>query len=907
MKDASDTQTPDLLEPLDTQPEDKKKAVPKASPNAQNISVNPTMPTPAQVQEQAQKVAKKQIAEGFALLAVHEYTAADGQPLYWKIRAKHPDTGEKFIRAFHWTGSAFKASEPDHPDSGKPLYGLQHIAQADPAAVVWITEGEQKADALNALGLVATTTGGSSSANKSDWQPLAGRPVAIWPDHDEPGQKYAAAVARILQGLACTVSVVNVASIQTEGQPMPPKGDVVDWLAMREAAGLTTSAADVEGLPRKAWGQKRQATPTKAEREALFNHLASLAPDEYETQRRTAARTLGWRVESLDTEVDSRRAAPWQGNSRTAGRPKPPAPTPDPDHPDRLAPVLQHGGGYFETLQAGLFFVEQDKEGHTRKRHISGPLQIIAKTRNSNGQAWGRLLQWKDDEGRTHEWAMPMGLTQGDGLELRRELADNGLWISPETLSRQLLTAYIGRYPVEQFAECVERVGWHGSAYVLPDRIIGPHQHRMVYQTPHGSANPIGQAGTLEDWRAHVAAPCAGNSRLVFALSCAFAAPLMEIAQAEAGGFHLRGSSASGKSTAQLAACSVWGRPDTFKRTWRATANGLEAVAALHNDGLLVLDEIREADPRHVGQTVYMLGNGQPKQRMTKGIAARAAPNWRVLFLSSGEEALADIMASAGQRVQAGQEIRLADIPADAGAGMGIFENLHHYPKPNAFAEGIKRHAAACYGVAGLHWLEYLTTHREALQQRAEPTLADFVGRYVPTGADSQAHRVARRFALVALAGELATDAGLTGWPRGTSLQSAARCYADWLEAFGGIGNREERAMLAQVRQFFEAHGTSRFEVDNGQGERIINRAGFYRRKAGGLEYLVFPEQFKTEVCRGLDHRAVIRALLKRGFIQHDGKAVQTRVCGGERPRLYIISGCILEEDSAPKKQAAMT
>ncbi len=236
MKDASDTQTPDLLEPLDTQPEDKKKASHKTGPNAQTIAIQQaqnTMPTKEQVQAQARKIAKKPLAEGFALLAVHEYTAADGQPLYWKIRAKHEGTGDKFIRAFHWTGTGFKASEPAHPLEGKPMYGLHGIAQADPAAVVWIVEGEQKADALAALGLVATTTGGGSSASKSDWQPLAGRPVAIWPDNDQPGQQYAAAVARILQAQGCTVSVVNVASIQTEGQPMPPKGDVVDWLAMR--------------------------------------------------------------------------------------------------------------------------------------------------------------------------------------------------------------------------------------------------------------------------------------------------------------------------------------------------------------------------------------------------------------------------------------------------------------------------------------------------------------------------------------------------------------------------------------------------------------------------------------------------------------------------------------------------
>ena len=51
-----------------------------------------------------------------------------------------------------------------------------------------------------------------------------------------------------------------------------------------------------------------------------------------------------------------------------------------------------------------------------------------------------------------------------------------------------------------------------------------------------------------------VARPCCcdgkGNSRMVFALSVAFAGPLIEPAGEDSGGFHLRGVSSTGKSTA---------------------------------------------------------------------------------------------------------------------------------------------------------------------------------------------------------------------------------------------------------------------------------------------------------------------------------------------------------------------
>ena len=44
-------------------------------------------------------------------------------------------------------------------------------------------------------------------------------------------------------------------------------------------------------------------------------------------------------------------------------------------------------------------------------------------------------------------------------------------------------------------------------------------------------------------------------------------------------------------------------------QTWRATANGLEAAAELHNHGLLCLDELGQVDPKEAGETAYLLAD----------------------------------------------------------------------------------------------------------------------------------------------------------------------------------------------------------------------------------------------------------------------------------------------------------
>lgn len=98
------------------------------------------------------KEAAYRFAENFGVLregytrgvlgnALHCYTDTAGKPIYWRIRLKHPRTGEKWIRPMHLNGNGFEMGEPTFPSGKKPLYALQHLA-SNRDATVWITEGE---------------------------------------------------------------------------------------------------------------------------------------------------------------------------------------------------------------------------------------------------------------------------------------------------------------------------------------------------------------------------------------------------------------------------------------------------------------------------------------------------------------------------------------------------------------------------------------------------------------------------------------------------------------------------------------------------------------------------------------------------------------------------------------------
>ncbi len=303
------------------------------------------------------------------------------------------------------------------------------------------------------------------------------------------------------------------------------------------------------------------------------------------------------------------------------------------------APVAscRYGGGRFESSETGVYFLGKDKDGNEQPpRWVCAPLHVIAKTRDEKSGEWGRLLEWRDDDNHTHEWAMPLELLEGDGSEVRRELARLGLHISHNQSARSLLAAYIKVWPIDARARCVDRLGWHGNIFVTPNGSIGEAEELVVFQNSHATEPAYSESGTANEWRDSVAELAAGNTRLVFALSVAFAGALAEIAGEDSGGFHLRGASSSGKSTALKLAASVWGNPSTYVRLWRGTVNGLEGLATLHNDSLLILDEIGQIDPNSAGEAAYLLANGQGKARASRNGLARSAQRWRLLFLSAG-------------------------------------------------------------------------------------------------------------------------------------------------------------------------------------------------------------------------------------------------------------------------------
>ena len=731
---------------------------------------------------------------------------------------------------FEWR---FKA-----PPEPRQLYGLPGLV-AFPDAKVWFVEGEKSVLALQKLlpeRPILTWSGGCQAVAKSDYSPLKGRDCVVFPDNDLPGKKASNDLAERLKAAGATsVFLVDVDKLAL----------VPGW----ENEDDTKTPTLLGGKPL-----------------AVGDDAADLVD-------------RGWQVEHFDLFL--KRDDVLLDADALVKASKQTIETSNPE-----SEVTQRG---FELFDDGVYLIEPGKDGMFRRRWVCGHLEVLALARTADSKEWGKLVTFSDPDKRKKQLVIPMRHFNGDGLAATGELLAEGLTIAPK--GRQPVLEYLQTTEIEKRTRTTNRTGWHGEAdemtFVLPDVAIGSGGEEWLYSNQLPDANPYKQRGTLKQWQEKVSALCAGNSRLVFAVSTAFASPLLQLVSAESGGFHYRGGSSSGKSTALFAAASVCGSRDYLQR-WRGTDNGIEALAQSRSDALLILDEIKQLDGKIAAEAAYMLGNGCGKVRANANGGARNQATWRLLFLSSGELSLAQHVADAGKRVHAGAEIRLCDVPADAGVGMGLFEDTHCFDSPDKFSDALVANAAKYYGTAFIEFIKCILAKREAIALMLRECESAFSKTTLTDKASGQARRVASRFALVAAGGELATEWGITTWQPGEAMQAAISCFKAWLAGYGGEGNQEERQMLTQVRLFLESHSDGRFvdvarsvAVDS-HAAKTISRAGFRKHTGEGdetvTEYFILPEVFKSEVCKGWDYRQVARLLIDKGFMRPDGKHLQPKV-----------------------------
>ncbi len=175
------------------------------------------------------------------------YRDASGAELCRILRFDFPDRRKEFCPLTLWRSAKGLRWRWKALPAPRPLYGLDRLASRPDAPVI-VCEGEKSADAAARIfpdHAAVTSSGGSRAAANSDWGPLAGRRVIIWPDNDEPGANYANDVAAILTRVGSEVSVIDADALAAiDGGGRGSNFEPIGW----DAANALAEWADPEAL-----------------------------------------------------------------------------------------------------------------------------------------------------------------------------------------------------------------------------------------------------------------------------------------------------------------------------------------------------------------------------------------------------------------------------------------------------------------------------------------------------------------------------------------------------------------------------------------------------------------------------------------------------------------------------------
>jgi hypothetical protein len=514
-------------------------------------------------------------------------------------------------------------------------------------------------------------------------------------------------------------------------------------------------------------------------------------------------------------------------------------------------------------------------------------------------------------DGSTHDIPpVPAEQLVKETTPLFEALANAGSNAFTKKARNEVLEKLQRRKPQPPVFKVATRLGWNSGAYVLPDQTVG-NPKVMLEKAFNGldraMLDKYRVRGSLTDWQDQIAAPCKGNSRLMFSVCLAFTGPILRFVNGpKAGGFQIWGDAETGKTTAAMVAGSVWGchrsegrREKGFAESWNSTAGKVEVTALAHNDALLILDETKRAGNNDreraeiVTRVSFGLAEMTEKERLTNPGSVRS---WRCFFLSTSNLSLAQLGRQGKIQIDEAHRGRMADIPLPR-HGNGLDERLNGLADGEELSDVLQRRSRRYYGTPAREFIRNLVRDCEAAR-----ALKKFLNRerrayrkVLTASAEAEGlkplGRSSGRYATVFAAGSLASDYEIVPWTRKRILKAVLSCELDQLRQADHdedvAAGPSPESLRAKVVQHLTDHHAEFMYLNKQRpqyGSDAIDAVPGYRAKVKGQRwYYLTADQLKGIIGTGMNANALKQVLASEGLLDHKKKKflVQRRIFRG--------------------------
>jgi putative DNA primase/helicase len=502
---------------------------------------------------------------------------------------------------------------------------------------------------------------------------------------------------------------------------------------------------------------------------------------------------------------------------------------------------------------------------NTNTHEIQMKLTVVATAEDRASGEFFAVIKYRDIYGGVRRVQVSLA-ELNDTKALKKLLANAGAYFSED--DEENLEAL---WALKKSAEKAKRwvlapaLGWYDDYqhFVRPKGVIGSQPDDIKICPPRKPGTHVSSLrtrGTHKKWVKHVAGPARYSSRMVLAISAAFAAPLLRLVDKSSFAVFLTGASKMGKSTVTLAAGSVIGlATEDDLPNFRTTDAAFGELPRDFNDSVMPLNEFGllkgTANERRQRQRElaygFAEGRGTTYSRFVPVEKSGKNSKWASIIIANGEETSDELAMHAGEIRMAGETVRWIDLPATKRGCPDVFDRAPDFDSAARrsawFAEQCAAIRAGCrrdHGMAHWHFVKRVIGQRQTICGELVALRDTFAKQVTQGESDHVVQHLAKNFGHIYAAGIQAVRFGTVPWSEDLVLECVRRCYRDARREI----KTEADLLRGALRRLGVRAANRTVVLTAGQTmPRLFGRADGYRRKGLGCNRItVRAEAFKA-------------------------------------------------------------